>query len=632
MDYNDEKAPEPEKRKPLKEFTFTRTLQNGNTSTPLGNINNDLKGEKNDKNELHLNLSLSMILYEREIEFNVKGTKDNFKVPSIQYLKIFPFEELKGLNKFFSLLKIDKIFEFLQNSFEKNYDAIEQGEEVLKIHLMVNVMEIMTEEITIDLPIISLSNNDELENLKETIKVIEEEKNSFKIMINKLNTTIQELQKKFEENKNLSLNEEKQIETKIEEKEKKLTKNLEDKDIFHQNKENELQAQIDKNKDEIQSQIDKNKDELQTKIDENKNELQEEFINRLEEKERILHNYIDKLNSQMKEVKEVEKYVRDKLMNEEDDEEGEEIDKYSCTRSYERNEDEEEEEEEIEIDKYPCTSSDERINLTLSMILLEEKIKFKIKEIKNNLIHNPNYYEVSFNIKNFENIGTYYKEKGGIKALFNFLRDLLKEKKDNILIKKNEVVVKVKFPFGAKDEEISLIVKKKEKRLEQTLNDIDLTLKDINQANINNEKNLEETKKEFKRKLLENVYPVGTYYWSQNSIDPGNLFGGTWKKINGYFIFASDSSHSVGSTGGKERVTLSSYEIPSHSHSYYRLTYESYKRCSNADTDSNGGYRVVCYKNDGNYEHSESTSSCGGSGSHENMPPYLTANCWRRIS
>ena len=38
MDYNDEKAPEPEKRKPLKEFTFTRTLQNGNTSTPLGNI------------------------------------------------------------------------------------------------------------------------------------------------------------------------------------------------------------------------------------------------------------------------------------------------------------------------------------------------------------------------------------------------------------------------------------------------------------------------------------------------------------------------------------------------------------------------------------------------------------------
>ena len=608
MNYNDEKAPEPEKRKPLKEFTFTRTLQNGKTATPLGNINNDLKGEKNDKNELHLNLSLSMILYEREIEFNVKGTKDNFKVPSIQYLKIFPFEELKGLNKFFSLLKIDKIFEFFQNSFEKNYDAIEQGEEVLKIHLMVNIMEIMTEEITIDLPIISLSNNDELENLKETIKVIEEEKNSFKIMINKLNTTIQELQKKFEENKNLSLNEEKQIETKIEEKEKKLTKNLEDKDIFHQNKENELQAQIDKNKDEIQSQIDKNKDELQTKIDENKNELQEEFINRLEEKERILHNYIDKLNSQMKEVKEVEKYVRDKLMNEEDDEEGEEIDKYSCKRS------------------------GEGINLTLSMILLKEKIKFKIKVIKNNLIHNPNYYEDSFNIKNFENIGTYYKEKGGIKELFNFLRDLLKEKKDNILFKENEVIIKVKFLVGTKDEEISLKVKKKEKRLEQTLNDIDLTIKDINQANINNEKNLEETKKEFKRKLLENVYPVGAYYWSQNSIDPGNLFGGTWKKINGYFIFASDSSHSVGSTGGKERVTLSSNEIPSHSHSYYRLTHESYKRCSNADTDSNGGYRVVCYKNDGNYEHSESTSSCGGSGSHENMPPYLTANCWRRIS
>ena len=125
---------------------------------------------------------------------------------------------------------------------------------------------------------------------------------------------------------------------------------------------------------------------------------------------------------------------------------------------------------------------------------------------------------------------------------------------------------------------------------------------------------------------------MGTYYWSQNSIDPGDLFGGTWKKINGYFIFASDSSHSVGSTGGKERVTLSRNEIPSHSHSYYRLSYQTYKRCNNSDTDSNGNYRVVCYKNDGDYEHSTDTSYYGGNNSHENMPPYLTANCWRRIS
>ena len=48
MDYCNEKAPEPEIRKSLKEYTFNRTLNNDN-NTPEGNNNKDLKEQKKDK-------------------------------------------------------------------------------------------------------------------------------------------------------------------------------------------------------------------------------------------------------------------------------------------------------------------------------------------------------------------------------------------------------------------------------------------------------------------------------------------------------------------------------------------------------------------------------------------------------
>lgn len=41
MDYSNEKAPEPEIRKSLKEYTFTRILENDNICTPEGNNNKD---------------------------------------------------------------------------------------------------------------------------------------------------------------------------------------------------------------------------------------------------------------------------------------------------------------------------------------------------------------------------------------------------------------------------------------------------------------------------------------------------------------------------------------------------------------------------------------------------------------
>ena len=100
--------------------------------------------------------------------------------------------------------------------------------------------------------------------------------------------------------------------------------------------------------------------------------------------------------------------------------------------------------------------------------------------------------------------------------------------------------------------------------LENTLKNFDKSFKEIKKENIKIKEDNIKTKEEFKKDLLEKVYPIGSYYWSDRNISPENIFGGKWEKINGRFLFTSDYNHSPGTTGGEERVTLRLSEIPQH--------------------------------------------------------------------
>ena len=61
-------------------------------------------------------------------------------------------------------------------------------------------------------------------------------------------------------------------------------------------------------------------------------------------------------------------------------------------------------------------------------------------------------------------------------------------------------------------------------------------------------------------------YPVGSIYLSVNSTNPGTIFGGTWEQIKDRFLLACGSTYSNGSTGGEAKHTLTTNEMPSHSH------------------------------------------------------------------
>ena len=123
--------------------------------------------------------------------------------------------------------------------------------------------------------------------------------------------------------------------------------------------------------------------------------------------------------------------------------------------------------------------------------------------------------------------------------------------------------------------------------------------------------------------LLDWTHPVGSIYQSTKSIDPADLFGGTWEAINNVFLLAAGTIYRPGTTGGESEVTLTADEIPDHTHSY-QYTGQS----TVIGTDA-----IRLYDRNGqpNQYTGQQSSNCGGK-AHNNMPPYLTVYVWRRTS
>ena len=66
--------------------------------------------------------------------------------------------------------------------------------------------------------------------------------------------------------------------------------------------------------------------------------------------------------------------------------------------------------------------------------------------------------------------------------------------------------------------------------------------------------------------------------------------------------------------------------MPSHSHGYQKFKYKDYW-----NAQSGSSYGFLERDSGTNNIESSTTESKGNSQSHNNMPPYLTANCWKRL-
>ena len=145
--------------------------------------------------------------------------------------------------------------------------------------------------------------------------------------------------------------------------------------------------------------------------------------------------------------------------------------------------------------------------------------------------------------------------------------------------------------------------------------------------------------------LINVIYPVGSIYMSVNDVNPEMLFGGTWEQIEDKFLLASGTSYSNGATGGSATVTLTENEIPTHNHNSKTLTgttrIQQYNGNSSTGiiSQSNNNYNIKSTGGGTNFGSTTLTINAththddiGGGQAHENMPPYLAVNVWKRIN
>ena len=144
------------------------------------------------------------------------------------------------------------------------------------------------------------------------------------------------------------------------------------------------------------------------------------------------------------------------------------------------------------------------------------------------------------------------------------------------------------------------------------------------------------------------AYPVGSIYMATVNTSPATLLGfGTWVRYGqGRMpISADDSTYTLGSTGGSATTTLSTANLPSHSHSatstssvsdpghshiYYLKTGNGYR--PSADGNENNGYDAHTSTSTTGITVSTSTSigNTGSGTAATTISPYIVVYMWNR--
>ena len=131
-------------------------------------------------------------------------------------------------------------------------------------------------------------------------------------------------------------------------------------------------------------------------------------------------------------------------------------------------------------------------------------------------------------------------------------------------------------------------------------------------------------------------YPLGKVLIFADDTDPATLYGGTWERIKGAFIWGIDDGETAGVTGGEKTHTLTESELP-----------KIDGRIATAVVSNHGTNGVTGHAYGANFGTVSATitGTTGGAGTqygygykfgdgqaHNNMPPYYGAYVWRRTA
>ena len=120
------------------------------------------------------------------------------------------------------------------------------------------------------------------------------------------------------------------------------------------------------------------------------------------------------------------------------------------------------------------------------------------------------------------------------------------------------------------------------------------------------------------------VWPIGSIYTSVTSANPSTLFGGNWEAFGaGRVLIGLDSADTdfdaAEETGGAKTHTLTTAEMPSHTH-----TFTAFQTISGSNNRTGGGALSASA--------SSTTASTGGGGAHNNVQPYIVVYMFKRIA
>lgn len=187
-------------------------------------------------------------------------------------------------------------------------------------------------------------------------------------------------------------------------------------------------------------------------------------------------------------------------------------------------------------------------------------------------------------------------------------------------------------------------------------------------------------------RLAGQLYPVGSIYMNVNNVEPSAIFGGSWERMpSGRMLVNSGDGFNLGQVGGEKEHKLAEDEMPSHQHnlntniSFTVPNAGEHYHAIGTIIDNNGefitsdsnrsmrnGFKLPESKYWTNWNGSQhnndrvqrtdnesynlftsinkqtgissiskdinaNTSSIGKNQPHNNMPPYIVVNMWKRI-
>lgn len=102
---------------------------------------------------------------------------------------------------------------------------------------------------------------------------------------------------------------------------------------------------------------------------------------------------------------------------------------------------------------------------------------------------------------------------------------------------------------------------------------------------------------DLKALILDMAHPIGSYYWSSDSTNPHDLFGGTWVQIKDKFIIAVGDSHTVGQSYGSNTKDISHTHGIGHTHGVpgvaHTHTSAAHTHTVNGHTHSTGNHTLT---------------------------------------